>query len=215
MSETSKDNQVTENASLNQETSSDPKKVSKGTWLKARASYEAGEGTLFEIGQKFDIAFYSIQQKSAKQGWNLRKRKTIERTIEKVSEKLANKMVTEAEAWINETKFRSKRIRSDIDKSRDQFATDQSGSVVMDMLNIKTMAQAEAIVDETARQSLGIADVPVGVDITSGGLSFQEMLLNSLAAARTMAKDNRAELEAQLKGIDINDMAQSTTIKGS
>lgn len=91
--------------------------------------------------------------------------------------------------WVEDTVKRTKRARGIIDASIDQFAPDESGRAVMDMLNVNTMVKAEMSIDDMARRSLGLKDVP-DKEQAQGSPALQAVWLAMLYAIKAQVAIN-------------------------
>ncbi len=142
--------------------------VSAADWRRIKAAYQRGEGSCRVLAERFGVSRKAMEHRCHREGW----KKSREKIGEKVEKKIEADLVGEGTAWVRETLRRAVRVRENIDASRDQFATDPKGRPVIDMLNIKTMLQAEQVADNLARRALGLPDRPQMVDISSGGHPF-------------------------------------------
>jgi len=152
----------------------------KANWVEIKEAYQRGEGSCRELAERFGVSHSTIMKRCAKEKWKIQ----AEEINRKVEEKIVEKVSDAAAEYIKRKLKRIERCEKDIDASRNQFPTDEEGAVVMDMLNVKHMLQAEAQADEITRKALGIPDTPQRIEVS---LDITERLL---AARRRVKKLN-------------------------
>lgn len=128
----------------------------KINWPEIKAAYQRGEGSCRVLAERFKVSPVAVMNRCCRGKW----KKEVTKIAQKVAEKVADSLAQEQAKHIRIKIERMRRAEGDIDASREQFATDEKGRVVMDMLNIKHMINAEAQADDIVRRSLGMANNP-------------------------------------------------------
>lgn len=142
-------------------------------WLKARIEFESGQGNLKELAKRHNLSYFAILKRAERQQWR--------RIGLTVSSKVAKAIESKADLWVNQTVERGFRYRSDIDATRSQSGSDASGNALLEPADIRTLAQAESVIDSMARRSLGLAE---RVDITTNGESLGDSFISAISKLR-------------------------------
>ncbi len=137
------------------------KKVKKKPdWRKIKAAYQRGDGTQRDLAVKFGVPESTLMGRAMREKWSLQK-KQIE---SKVEAKVVDALAMGALSWVAATLTRAQKARGIIDASVEQFAVDEQGRPLIDLLNVNTMLQAESKIDDLARRSFGLSDTPQKVE---------------------------------------------------
>lgn len=174
----------------------------KANWLEIKETYQRGEGSCRELAERFGVSEHAAENRCRREGWRKEKMEIGGKVAEMIVEKVSDK----ATAHVKATLALCEALYADIQRSREQLLP------AIDPPALDALARALTRINQVARQTLGIAEQPAQVNVTTNEMAFQQQLLNSLAAARTLAKEKPELLREQLDLIDIKEIANSETI---
>lgn len=128
----------------------------KPNWLKIKAAYQRGEGSIRELAERFGVADHKLEKISAKEKWVIEKAEISG----KVAEKVVNELAVQATAWVKETLERCSRYRRMIDSAINQAAAGDEAAPAIDAQALDNLMKSEKRVDDMARRALGLSDAP-------------------------------------------------------
>lgn len=165
---------------------------------KIKADYIQGKGSMSEVCQSYGVveSLKTVQIKAWKEKWT-EQRKDF---LDKVSQKAIKSAESEALEWQKTVSSRVKKDWKFIDKSIDMLcAEDVEGKPLsgIDPDAIAKYYKARKYMDDMVRRSLGLADPTTKLDLTSGGKSIGENLVEAIAALRSANTPKLEEEEVQ------------------
>lgn len=155
-----------------------------------KADYIKGKGSVRQIAEKYGADFDPLRVRASKEGWTQER----EKYLESLSRNSLKRDQNRASEWEDLVFNTSKEDFLLITESIRQLKESGQG---IDSEHIGGYARARKLLDDMARRSLGLTEPVSRVDVTSGGKSIGENLVEAISALRGAAVPKLEDSEVQ------------------
>lgn len=146
-------------------------------WKQIERDYRADKGSCKVLALKYGVKPALVSDHCYKGNWNLRKAQIVKRAEEVAEKTIVSALVSQSKVWVDETLGRMKERRQNIDASIEQMQP------AMDPALLLSVCRAEQVVNDVARQSLGLKDDKASVTVN---VAVSQQVLSSFDCVKKL-----------------------------
>jgi DNA-binding transcriptional regulator YbjK len=125
----------------------------KHNWLKIKAEYQGGQGSMRELCEKYGISQSTMEKRAVREQWTIQKQEISRKVAEKVAEKVSENITELQKIWVLDTIKRGIKARGEVDLAKEQAACPAIDPGMQDQLS-----RVEQRFDEMVRKALGLEE---------------------------------------------------------